>query len=264
MISNCGHDERGKYAGGQPGDQTGGEWCIRTWYNRPWNCVLRHSDQRVREDLARVARAAANNNLVGYCQSHRGTYYAHLKASNWDPAKITIACEADCSSGVAANVIAVGHRLGVAGLQRVNQNLTTYNMRSALKSAGFQVLTASGYLTSDAYLLPGDILLNDNAHVATNLDKGKYVADMVQEGSGTGGSDYMFSVGLIKKGSVGNDVLLFQKCAKATGDYTGNLDREYGPLCEEACRRIQRRNQPGAGTVDGECGANTGPYVVEV
>ena len=48
----------------------------------------------------------------------------------------------------------------------------TGNMRAGLKAAGFEVLTDSKYLTSDAYLLEGDILLNDNAHVATNLTDG--------------------------------------------------------------------------------------------
>ena len=42
MISNCGHDERGKYSGGKAGDQTGTEWQVINWYNRPWKCVLRH------------------------------------------------------------------------------------------------------------------------------------------------------------------------------------------------------------------------------
>lgn len=44
MISNCGHDERGKYSGGKAGDQTGTEWQVINWYNRPWKCVLRHPD----------------------------------------------------------------------------------------------------------------------------------------------------------------------------------------------------------------------------
>ncbi len=43
---------------------------------------------------------------------------------------------------------------------------------AALKAAGFEVLTDKKYLTSDAYLLEGDILLNDGAHVATNLTNG--------------------------------------------------------------------------------------------
>ena len=40
------------------------------------------------------------------------------------------------------------------------------------KAAGFEVLTENKYLTSDAYLLAGDILLNDGAHTATNLTDG--------------------------------------------------------------------------------------------
>ena len=172
MISNCGHDENGKYSGGAAGDQTGTEWEIRTWYNRPWNCVLRHPDRNVGNMLADLARKAAQNNLVGYDRNQRGTYWQHLKASNYDPAQITIKCEADCSSGVAANVKAAGYRLGIKALQIVSADCYTGNLRAALKAAGFDVLTASKYLTSDAYLLPGDILLYEGHHTATNLDTG--------------------------------------------------------------------------------------------
>lgn len=172
MISNCGHDENGKYSGGAAGDQTGAEWEIRTWYNRPWNCVLRHPDRNVGNMLADLARKAAQNNLVGYDQNQRGTYWQHLKASNYDPAQITIKCEADCSSGVAANVKAAGYRLGIKSLQNVSADCYTGNLRAALKAAGFEVLTDSKYLTSDAYLLPGDILLYEGHHTATNLDTG--------------------------------------------------------------------------------------------
>ena len=172
MISNSGHDENGRYSGGKAGDQTGTEWQIIPWYNRPWNCVLRHPDRRVGNMLADLGRAAAKNNLVGYDQGQRGTYWQHLKASNYDPAQITIKCEADCSSGVAANVKAAGYRLGIKALQDVSADCYTGNLRAALKAAGFDVLTASKYLTSDAYLLPGDILLYEGHHTATNLDTG--------------------------------------------------------------------------------------------
>ena len=32
MISNCGHDENGRYSGGKAGDQTGTEWQVINWY----------------------------------------------------------------------------------------------------------------------------------------------------------------------------------------------------------------------------------------
>ena len=172
MISNCGHDENRRYSGGKAGDQTGTEWQIINWYNRPWKCVLRHPDEKVRKMIASMAKAAAVNNKIGYDQSERYTFWEHLKASNYDPAQITIACEADCSSGVAAIVKAAGYRLGNEKMKNVSIYLYTGNMRAGLKAAGFEVLTDSKYLTSDAYLLEGDILLNDNAHVATNLTTG--------------------------------------------------------------------------------------------
>lgn len=172
MISNCGHDERGKYSGGAAGDQTGTEWAVIKWYNRPWKCVLRHPDKKVRSMIAQMAKAAANNNMVGYDQSQRHTFWEHLKASDYDPAKITVKCEADCSSGVAAIVKGAGYRLGIQKLKDVSIYCYTGNLRAALKAAGFEVLTDSKYLTSDAYLLEGDVLLNDSCHTATNLTTG--------------------------------------------------------------------------------------------
>lgn len=172
MISNCGHDERGKYSGGAAGDQTGTEWAVIKWYNRPWKCVLRHPDKKVRSMIAQMAKAAANNNMVGYDQSQRYTFWEHLKASNYDPAKITVKCEADCSSGTAAIVKGAGYRLEIQKLKDVSIYCYTGNLRAALKTAGFEVLTESKYLTSDAYLLEGDILLNDSCHTATNLTTG--------------------------------------------------------------------------------------------
>lgn len=185
MISNCGHDENGKYTGGAAGDQTKNEWAIISWYNRPWNCIIRHPDRSVGNMLAELARKAAQNDLIGYDQNlnQRGTYWQHLKASNYDPAQITIACEADCSSGVAANVKAAGYRLGRKELQSVSADCYTGNLRAALKAAGFDVYTSSKYLISPDYLLPGDILLYEGHHTATNLDTGS------KAGSSSGGTD---------------------------------------------------------------------------
>lgn len=171
-ISNCGHDERNRYSGGQAGDQTGREWYIRPWWNDSWNVVLRHPDAKTRNLIADMAIKAAQNNLIGYDQGQRLTFWQHLKASNYDPAQITVKCEADCSSGVAAIVKGAGYRLGNKAMQNVNPSITTWNERNALKAAGFQVLTDSKYLTSDAYLLAGDILLNESRHTTINVTNG--------------------------------------------------------------------------------------------
>ena len=170
-ISNCGHDENYNYHGGQAGDQTGTEWEIRTWYSYPWNCVLRHPDANVRALHAEMAEAAAKNNNIGYDQYQRDTFGIQLKASGDDPAKITVKCETDCSKGIIDITKAIGRRLGISALKNI-QATYTGNMRSYYKAAGYQVLTDSKYLTSPDYLMPGDILLNDVNHVATNITQG--------------------------------------------------------------------------------------------
>lgn len=44
QIVHASINEKGKAAGGIPGDQTGKEFCIRSYYNYPWEFVLRFSD----------------------------------------------------------------------------------------------------------------------------------------------------------------------------------------------------------------------------
>lgn len=180
MISNCGHDERNKYSGGVAGDQTKQEWAIINWYNRPWNVILRHPDAKVRGEIALLAEMAAKNDLIGYDQGQRITYWNELVASNYDPSKIKKACEADCSSGVLANVKAAGYRLNISELKNINHNGYTGNQRSILLKAGFKALIDSKYRTSPDYLLRGDILLYEGHHTATNLTNGK---NTVQENS---------------------------------------------------------------------------------
>lgn len=177
-ISNCGHDERGRYAGGKAGDQTGTEYQIMNWYSRPWLCVLRFNDAKIATMIADMATKAAQNNLIGYDQGTAGnsndrySFWQHLKASNYDPAQITVACESDCSASTAAIVKGAGYRLNNARLKAVSIYLTTRNMRAAMKIAGAKVLTDRKYLTSGDYLKAGDILLNDNHHVAIAVTTG--------------------------------------------------------------------------------------------
>lgn len=170
-ISNSGSDERGSYSGGAAGDQTGREWSIVNWYSRPWTCVLRHPDPKVRQLIAQLGVEAALNNNVGYDQYQRGTYWTNLQKVGYRPSKISTPCEADCSAGVIANTKAAGYLLNIPALKNLSATYTG-NMRSGFKAAGFQVLTDKKYLTSPDYLVPGDILLYDNNHTATNLGIG--------------------------------------------------------------------------------------------
>lgn len=172
MISNCGHDENNKYKGGKAGDQTGHEWEVINWYSRPWNVVLRYPNESVGRKIAELAEKAAKNNNIGYDQNDRLTFWNYLRLANYDPSKITDLCEADCSSGTAAIIKAVGYILGMQSLQKVSIYSYTGNLKKVLESAGFTVLYDSKYLTSDQYLLPGDVLLYEGHHVAINLTAG--------------------------------------------------------------------------------------------
>lgn len=179
MISNSGHDENIKYRGGKAGDQTGTEWKRIPWYNRPWSCILRYPDQEVAADIAYCAGAAADNDNCGYDQAQRDTFWLALSnVENYDPAKIKVPCESDCSCGAASCVKAAGLRKGIKKLATIDPDYYySGNIRAGFKALGFQVLTATKYLTSDRYLLPGDILLYENHHVAVQLDVGSMVRD---------------------------------------------------------------------------------------
>ena len=83
LISNSGGDERGKISGGKAGDQTGNEWVLRYWYNRPWSCVLRYPDAKVGMKIAELGCEAALNDKIGYDQNERYTYWDLLQKAGF-------------------------------------------------------------------------------------------------------------------------------------------------------------------------------------
>lgn len=231
-ISNSGFDENRKSRGGKAGDQTGLEWRIINWYNRPWTCILRYPDQKVRQLIAQYGIEAANNNKIGYDQGDRTTYWAALKKANYRPKNVTIACEADCSAGVIANVRAVGYTLDIDKLKNIAASYTG-NMRAGFKAAGFKVLTDPKYLTSSAYLVPGDILLYDDHHTATNLcigSKVTYTPYKEQDTNTTGKNETTTAT---------KDI---QTMLNKIDDYKLKVDNKYGPLTTAAVKDFQKKN----------------------
>lgn len=63
-IVHASINENGEITGGEPGDQTGKEICIRSYYNKPWNCILRY-----------VGSNTTTNNIVkeGQVQANKFT-----------------------------------------------------------------------------------------------------------------------------------------------------------------------------------------------
>ena len=165
MIGHASSDERGKYNGGQAGDQNGREVYVREWYNRPWNKVVRPKSAYVAAGMVRAMRDACHNNSVGYDQSQRTTLYTQAKAAGWDLSKITVPCETDCSALIAV----CANAAGVA----VSKDIYTGNMVKVLEATGqFEVLAASKYLTSDAYLMAGAVQIYEGHHTAMALQYG--------------------------------------------------------------------------------------------
>lgn len=173
MIANSGHDENWNISGGKAGDQ-GGEFEIRSWYDRPWDCVLVHPNVNVRKEIVRLATDAAKNDSIGYDQSQRIDFWEQLKVVQYEPKRIKSPCEADCSSGVCAIVKSVGYLLGIPELKAIDPNLSTWYMKDAFRQAGFEVWTDKKYLTSDQHIPAGAILLNVAKHTCINLDDGIY------------------------------------------------------------------------------------------
>lgn len=177
MISNSGHDENGRYSGGKAGDQTGTEWQIREWYSRPWTHVFRYPVKEVRDMIAELAEEAARNNLIGYDQNQRTTFWQQLTISGYRPANIKTACEADCSAGVAAIVKAVGFLLNIDELKAVSKDMYTGSQIKILTDAGFSMMTDKAFLESDQWLMRGDILLAKGHHTCINLTTGSKVEE---------------------------------------------------------------------------------------
>ena len=172
MISNCSGDERGKIRGGKSGDNTGKEWRVRGWYNRPWNVILRFEDPKVAEMIATLGEEGAANNKIGYDQGDRLSFWRELEKSGYRPKNIKNKCETDCSASTLAICKSVGYLLGIRKLQAVSSSGYSGNIRRLLVNAGAKALTAKKYLTSDDYLLRGDILVYEGHHVAINLTDG--------------------------------------------------------------------------------------------
>ena len=172
-IGHASIDENGRAYGGVAGDQTGQEVCIRTWYNRPWTVLLRPVSAAVAERMALFCEGVCKNDNVGYNQYQRNTLRLCAKAVDWDPAKIG-RCDTDCSAFMTVCAEAAG--VDVSGCYSYGNAPVTQTMRAKFVATGaFTALTDSKYLTSDAYLRRGDILVYEPGHTVMVLTDGAAV-----------------------------------------------------------------------------------------
>lgn len=253
-VSNCGHDENNRYSGGKAGDQSGTEWYLIPWYqysNGGWNYVLRWKDNEIANLFADLAIEAAQNDLVGYDQRQRNTFWTQLQAAGYRPSKIKVACETDCSKGTIDLIRAVGYLKGIADLQKCSATYTGDMMnwfRSAAGKKYFDILTGN-HLTDPGVAKRGDINLNTAHHVNITVDNGENAGAETNQKEGV----YMFEVGMVQVGSIGNDVKLLQQLLCYHG-YGLAVDGDFGSVTKSAVMEYQKKNGL---VVDGIVGEQT-------
>lgn len=173
-IAHSSINENGKISNGQAGDNNGKEVCIRAWWDKDWDFVIRFKDKKLAEKMAQAMEAMVANDNVGYGQDRRNTLLIEAEKVGWNIAKITTPCECDCSS--AATVAAICAGVPKNAVYVGGNCATTRTLRTRLNDTGLVQITSEARLTgSDDYAIRGDIYLKEGSHVIVALEDGPKV-----------------------------------------------------------------------------------------
>lgn len=171
-IAHASIDENGRARGGQAGDQTGKEVCIREWYNKPWGYVIRFKEKAMAEKVAECMEKAAANIYIGYDQNQRNTLLNKARKYNFDVSKVKEPCETDCSALVSVACMYAG--IPESALTLYGNCAHTRNLRQMLKATGeVDVYSTIPYVAKQDKLKRGDILLKEGSHVAVVVSTGE-------------------------------------------------------------------------------------------
>lgn len=226
IIAHASINELGKVSGGQLGDQTKKEVCTRTWYDKPWSCVIRFKDAEKREKIAQLMEKAAANDHIGYDQSRRNTLLNVARRHNYDVSKVVENCATDCSALVSLACIYAGVPESV--LVSGGNSATTRTLRPILQATGLvEIYTLPMYTHKTHKLVRGDILLKEGAHVVVVIQ-----ADA--------GNPYFITDRLLKRGSKGESVKWLQWELNAQNGANLNIDGDFGEKTEQAVRAYQK------------------------
>lgn len=273
-IAHASIDENKKTKGGNAGDQTGKEVCIRTWYSKPWNQVFHIENEAVRERFGNNMIDIAKNDNIGYDQNQRNTLLTQAKKVNFDFSKITTKCECDCSSCITIALLgAIYTVLGKTAFESAyNIMVTSGNCATTStfkgKVAKLTVVkvtcyTSSTYTGSTKKAVFGDVYNKSGSHIVC------YIAD---------GN---------KTSEKNNVVLEWQKAAIADGFSFPKFgaDGEWGAECESVAKKavVKYRlvnNKPNylyqnltklaqrelgfiGSKIDGKCGIDTKEEIIQ-
>lgn len=165
IIAHASLDENRNIKGGKAGDQTGKEVCTRSWYNKPWQYVIRFKDTKMANRFADAMEMAAKNDNIGYDQNQRNTLLTKARKFNYDISKVKEPCETDCSALVSVACMYAGIPESALTLQ--GNCAHTRNIRAMLKATGeVDIFSTSAYTAKTNRLKRGDILLKEGSHVA--------------------------------------------------------------------------------------------------
>lgn len=157
-VSQASCDERGKYVGGQAGNQSGTELNTRAYYSssgNPW-VTYRAKDAATAKKIADAAAQAVANMHIGYDQYERNTIRTQAMAVSWVLSAIRKNCECDCTSLAATCCICAG--LSDSALFKGGNLMYTGDAATKLTNAGMQRV---GTGLAESALRLGDVLVRD-------------------------------------------------------------------------------------------------------
>ncbi len=158
-IGQASCDERGKYVGGQAGNQSGTGLNARAAYLYNWHTLIRFNDANMATRCGQAMADAVANMRIGYDQGERNSILPLARAAGWNLAAIAQACECDCSSLAGVCGIAAGAPESV--IYQGGNLCYTGNIVARFRATGLvSIHTEAGYVDSTARWRVGDILVS--------------------------------------------------------------------------------------------------------
>lgn len=160
IIGEARCNEKGTLSGGKPGDQTGKEVGMGSWYNGGWLYMFRAKDKTIRDKIAQAMMDTCNNSNIGYNIDVPNRYAAwdNAEKNKHDIKGISKKGDTTCSQAVSMCLRAVG-----IPKQYAPRHMDIVTMTKVMKgSPYFDKYTDKAHIKSGANLLPGDILLSSH------------------------------------------------------------------------------------------------------
>ena len=180
-IFNTQQNELGTLTGGVPGDQTGKEARIDNWPvyycapSYPWDFVLHCTREDVRECAVSLARAAAENENVGYdCGEYQNSLWDEAEKAGREIAAVETPCGASCATAVLTFYKCAGYLLDIPELQEIDTYKDVWDIDDQLEATGLFEKQNEDLHSPDNHQA-GDIYVAESRHTVMQVTDGKNV-----------------------------------------------------------------------------------------